>query len=106
MSFGPISRYLGMLATTFGDPDLALGHLEHALERCTELGSRSLVARTKMEMARALALRGLDGDAPRACALLEEADRSAADMGMTALTDTVGRIRTELVSASNEVAVR
>jgi hypothetical protein len=106
MSFGPISRYLGMLATTLGDPDLALHHLEHALERCTDLGSRSLVARTRMEMARALARRAADGDAERAYALLDEADRDAADMGMTALNDTIGRIRAELAAAASEVAIR
>ena len=106
MSFGPISRYLGMLATTLGDPDLALDHLEHALERCTDLGSRSLVARTRMEMARALARRAADGDAERAQTLLDEADRGAADMGMTALSDTIGRIRAELAAAASEVAIR
>ena len=106
MSFGPISRYLGMLATTFGEPDLALDHLEHALERCADLGSLSLVARTKMEMARALAQRGLQGDAERANALLEEASRSAAEMGMPALTATVGRIFDELGSEATEASVR
>ena len=106
MSFGPISRYLGMLATTLGDPGLALDHLEHALERCTKLGSRSLVARTRMEMARALTLRGLEGDAQQAQVLLDEADRAAADMGMGALADTIGRIRAELAATSPEMAVR
>ena len=71
-----------------------------------DLGSRSLVARTRMEMARALAQRALDGDAERAHGLLEEADRLAADMGMMALTDTIGRIRAELARTSSEVVVR
>jgi hypothetical protein len=106
MSFGPISRYLGMLATTFGEPDRALGHLEQALKRSTRLGSAPLVARSKMEMARALAQRGREGDPIRARALLQEVSRSAEDMGMTALIDTVGRILAELGSEMNGATVR
>jgi hypothetical protein len=104
--FGPISRYLGMLATTFGEPGLALAHLEHALGRCLDLGSASLAARTRMEMARALAKRRLKGDAMRARSLLHDARRSADEMGMPALIATIGRILAELEPEASEVPVR
>jgi hypothetical protein len=105
MSFGPISRYLGMLATTLGQPDLALSHLEHAYERCLSLGSPSLAARTKMEMARALQVRRRDGDAARMRALLEEASHSAAEMGMPGLADTTRRMLAEIGAGADEVTV-
>ena len=43
--FGPISRFLGMMATILGEPDVALDHLDDALQRSLALGSPPLVAR-------------------------------------------------------------
>jgi tetratricopeptide (TPR) repeat protein len=83
--FGPVSRFLGMLATTFGEPDLAIDHLRHALEHSGALGSAPLVAWAKVELARALLLRGADGDDGRAQALLEEAARTGRELGMPTL---------------------
>ena len=83
--FGPINRFLGMLATAFGEPDLAIGHLESALERSRDLRSPPLEARVKTDLARALVDRGADGDEKRAKLLLEEARSSAAALSMLAL---------------------
>ena len=102
MSFGPISRYLGMLATTFGEPGLALEHLEHALGRSRDLRSPPLMARTKVEMARALLARSADGDGARARALLEEAGRTATELGMARLAEDVDGL-ISAVPASGDV---
>ena len=74
-----------MLATTLGEPDVALTHLEHALERSRELGSPPLVARTQTEIARALLMRGADGDGAQARPVLEEAKLAATELGMERL---------------------
>jgi tetratricopeptide (TPR) repeat protein len=90
--FGPVSRYLGMLATALGEPDRALDHLEHALVRSHELGSPPLVARTKTEMARALLTRQGDGDEELARAYLGEVAAIAAELGMASLADEAARL--------------
>ncbi len=106
MILGPISRYLGRLATTFGEPDQALAHLEHALGRCHELGSPPLIARTKVSMARALSRRGLEGDEARARILLAEASRSASEMGMPGLADSCRQVFAEIGPRVSEAPAR
>ena len=83
--FGPVSRFLGMLATAFDEPDRAILHLEDALERSTALRSPPLVARVRTDLARALLRRGADGDEERARPLLDQARSAAAGLGMPAL---------------------
>ena len=83
--FGPVSRFLGMLATAFDEPGRAIAHLEDALERSAGLRSPPLAARAGTELARALLARGAEGDEVRALALLEEARVAAAGLGMPAL---------------------
>ena len=90
--FGPVSRYLGMLATALGEPDRALDHLELALARSHDLGSPPLVARTRIEMARALLARRGDGDEEMARACLVEATGIATELGMASLADAAARL--------------
>ena len=102
MHFGPVSRFLGMLATILGEPDLALRHFEGALERSSDLGSPPNEARVKGEMARALLARGAAGDASRALSLLEEAKQAADELGMVKLA----RDAADLLSMASKGAGR
>lgn len=82
MCLGPATLFLGMLARTAGNADLALVHLEDALERSRALESPPLVARTQLETAKThLSFRTEDA---RAAAenLLGEAAAAASASGM------------------------
>ncbi len=87
--FGPTSRFLGLLATTFGEPDLAIPRLEHAIQRCQDLHSPPLAARVRTDMARAFLARGADGDVERARRSLEDARLTAAELGLSGLGQEV-----------------
>jgi tetratricopeptide (TPR) repeat protein len=89
LCLGPVSRILGMLARAAGRPDDALAHLDDALERAQALGSPPLVARTRLEAAKAHLARGADGDAAVAERLLEQAAAAASALGMAKLAHDV-----------------
>ncbi len=101
LCLGPTSQFLGMLATTLGEPDRALAHLEAALERSVDLGSPPNEARVKVQMVRALLMRGLDGDRLRAGSLLEESLEIAAELGMDGLTREIGDLSTALADGAD-----
>lgn len=82
---GPISRILGMLARAAGRPGQALWHFADALERSRALGSPPLIARTKVEAAKAHLLRQTADDLAVADRLLGEARELAARAAMTKL---------------------
>ena len=85
--YGSTDRYLGMLAATLGDTDLAARHFEAALELDRAMGARTWLAHTAYEFGRLLAA---EGDADRAGALLSEGAGLAEAIGMPAL---LARIR-------------
>ncbi len=87
--YGAADRYLGMLATTLGEWELAVGHFERALELNRRTGAITWVAHTAFEYARCLLARGRR-DRTQAAALLGEAVRLAERIGMPVL---LGRIR-------------
>jgi DNA-binding SARP family transcriptional activator/tetratricopeptide (TPR) repeat protein len=86
---GAAARYLGLLAATLGRKDKAVRHLESALETNTRAQSPPWIARTQLELARALLARGAAGDEHRAAELLEHAGRLAQELGMRSLTAQV-----------------
>jgi class 3 adenylate cyclase/tetratricopeptide (TPR) repeat protein len=96
LCLGPISRILGMLARTAGRPGQALWHFADALERSQALGSPPLIARTKLEAAKAHLLRHTADDAAVADRLLAEAREIAAGAGMTKLLHDVEALRAPL----------
>jgi DNA-binding CsgD family transcriptional regulator/tetratricopeptide (TPR) repeat protein len=83
--YGAVDRYLGMLAATLGEPDLAAEHFEHALAFNREMGASTWVAHTLYAYGRTLRARGRDGDAERAAAMLTEAAALAEQIGMPML---------------------
>jgi DNA-binding CsgD family transcriptional regulator/tetratricopeptide (TPR) repeat protein len=81
---GAADRFLGMLAATLAEWDLAEAHFERALTLNRRMGALTWVAHTAYEYARMLVARGGDGR-ERAAALLGEATALAGSIGMPAL---------------------
>lgn len=94
--YGAADRYLGMLAATLGEAELAEGHFEGALERNRAMGASTWVAHTAYEYARLLLSRGRGGR-DRVQALLGEAASLAERIGMEGL---LGKIRSLGVAAA------
>ncbi len=89
--YGAADRYLGMVASTLGEPDLAQEHFERALELNRRMGAHTWVAHTAYEYARHL-LSGRRGDRAPAAALLSEAASLAKRIGMPTLLARVGAL--------------
>ncbi|MFL6043417.1 MAG: ATP-binding protein [Gaiellales bacterium] len=87
--YGAADRYLGMLAATLGESDLAAAHFERAMELNRRMDAATWLAHTAYEYGRFLISRGGD-DGGRAKALLGEAATLAGRIGMPAL---LGRIQ-------------
>ncbi len=87
--YGSADRYLGMLAATLGEAELAERHFELALERNREMEARTWLAHTAYEYGRFLRRRG-GGAAARADALLGEATKLAEEIGMAGLLAKIG----------------
>jgi DNA-binding CsgD family transcriptional regulator len=83
-SYGSADRYLGMLAMTLGEWDLAEEHFERALALNEAMGARTWLAHTVYEYGRMLLARG-GTSAERAPELLRRARELASSIGMTAL---------------------
>ena len=82
--YGPVDRYLGMLATTLGDWGRAEKHFEHAIARCRQMKTSTWLAHTEYEYARLLIARG-NREPQEIAALLGEAARLACQIGLLAL---------------------
>jgi tetratricopeptide (TPR) repeat protein len=83
---GPVARPLGLLAATLERWDDAAAHFRFALEMTRAMGAVPLIARTQQEYAALLlAAPPHAGQAATARALLEEALRSAIDLGMASI---------------------
>lgn len=77
---GSVSRYLGLLATTFGDTDAARSHFEDAIEANDRLGARPYAAHSRHELAELILAN--DGDRAEARELIESAIKTYQDVGM------------------------
>jgi DNA-binding CsgD family transcriptional regulator/tetratricopeptide (TPR) repeat protein len=82
--YGSADRYLGMLAATLGEPQLAERHFERAMDQNERMGASTWVAHTAYEYGRFLLGRGR-GNRDRAEALLGEAGSLAERIGMEGL---------------------
>ncbi len=72
-ALGPVSHYLGGLATVLGEFDRAECYFEQSTDVCRQMGAVFFAARTKLLWGRMLTLRGLPGDVDRGRRLLTEA---------------------------------
>jgi hypothetical protein len=79
-TFGPVSRYLGLLAATRGDLEAALRHFATAREAAVRMRARPMIAQLCVDEARVL----LEGDrgADAAAPLLAEAEPLASELGL------------------------
>jgi DNA-binding CsgD family transcriptional regulator len=85
VSGGSVSRYLGQMAVLTGDWDRVETDFARAMRRNLETGARGEVAETRFDWATGLLRRGLARDRERASAMLEAAERGAAELGMEPL---------------------
>jgi tetratricopeptide (TPR) repeat protein len=81
--FGSVERSLGVAARTMGRLDLAVGHLERAVEANRRLANRPMYAISQAELARAFVEAGAR-DRERAASLLAGAIELADEMGLEA----------------------
>jgi DNA-binding SARP family transcriptional activator/tetratricopeptide (TPR) repeat protein len=86
---GAAARYLGLLAATLGQAEAAVRYLEDALETNTRAQAPPWIARTQLELARALQARHSPGDKRRAIDLLRDAELLANNLGMQSLASQV-----------------
>jgi tetratricopeptide (TPR) repeat protein len=96
LCLGPGSYYLGLLAATMGEFDVAAVHYERAVTRCSGVGARPVLASTQAAYATLLAARGKPEDLLRATALLDEASSTAHKLGMSPLAARVDSLRGRL----------
>jgi tetratricopeptide (TPR) repeat protein len=89
---GSASYFLGLLARASGRLDEAACHLEAALAINAKLGAVPYVARTQLELARALRARARSGDLDQACALLRDAARVGARLGLRDLAGSASAL--------------
>jgi DNA-binding CsgD family transcriptional regulator/tetratricopeptide (TPR) repeat protein len=87
-TYGSVDRYLGMLAATLGERELAETHFERALALNRRMEARTWLAHTAFEYGRMLLGRG-PSHHHRAGQLMAEADRLAGEIGMPALRKRV-----------------
>jgi hypothetical protein len=73
-----------------GRPDLASQHFERALAANDGIRAPICLARTQLDYARAL------GPGPRADELLAEAGRTAAELGLAAVTRKLAELETRI----------
>lgn len=88
---GAVTRYLGLLAATMGDADLALRHFDEAITRNRALGAKPYLARSLAECAVVLRERDAPGDRERASRLASEARAIAGAIGQEPLREELTR---------------
>jgi DNA-binding CsgD family transcriptional regulator len=87
--YGAADRYLGMLAATLRDWEVAEGHFESAMDLNRRMGADTWLAHTAHEYGRMLLARARAEDTTRAASMLGEAAVLAERIGMPTL---LGRI--------------
>ena len=92
---GSTESFLGKLAATMGQPELAQRHFERALLANTALGAPGCLARTQVDYARALG-----PGSPRAADLVAAAERTAEDLGLGAVARKVAALSATAPSTS------
>ncbi len=89
---GPFDTALGILAMTVGQLDDAVMHLTNAVGRCDDIESPTFGTIARLELATALRLRDVPGDAERAAAMSADARRLADQVGMPGWIGRIDRL--------------
>jgi tetratricopeptide (TPR) repeat protein len=79
---GSVARYLGLLTTTLGRWDSAVGHFNDALAMNERMGARPWLAHTQHDYARMLLARDGPNDRERAQQALDQALATYRELGM------------------------
>jgi tetratricopeptide (TPR) repeat protein len=93
---GSVSRFLGLLAETFGDLDAAEHHFASALELNERLGARAHLAWTQLDAARVRLARGRPADRRTASDLLERCQLLAERCEMPRLAERAAGLKGRL----------
>jgi tetratricopeptide (TPR) repeat protein len=92
ISLGPVSRFLGILASTTCYYDDAAGHFEDALAMNERIRARPWLAHTQEDYGRMLLRRDQPGDAEKARSLLESARTAYRELGMSEFASTASTV--------------
>jgi hypothetical protein len=90
---GPVSYFLGLLATTVGEWAEAEARFAAAAATQQRVGARGWLARTRLEWARMLLARSEPGDEGRARELLSQALAAASEIGLAAIERDAADLR-------------
>jgi tetratricopeptide (TPR) repeat protein len=90
--FGAAARYLGILAATMSQWAEAEQHFEDALAMNMRMGARPWLAHTQHQYATMLLTQGKVADQEKATALLDEALKTAQELGMNCLTEKIEEV--------------
>ena len=104
--FGAVHRALGLAACTWGDDDLAVHHLERAVERNAALGHRPMVALARADLATVLVRRGHPGDRQAALDALRMAIDTAPALGLDARAATWREFAADLTAVSDAAVLQ
>jgi len=100
---GAVARYLGLLAATAGDANLAQRHFEQAIKRNRALGAQPYLAHSLAEYAAVLRARDATGDRERAAQLVAEARAITGAIGQEPLREELTRNTVAPAATSTEV---
>ena len=96
LCLGPGSYYLGLLAATMDEPEVAAIHFERSLSACSSMGARPALANSCLAFAELLVERAHAEDLTRAKALLEEATSTALELGMAPLATRAAALQARI----------
>jgi len=91
--YGPVSRHLGLLATTMSRWDEAARHFDNALVMNAKLRAKPFEAYSQHEYAAMLLVRRQPGDWERAINFLDQALATASELGMKKLAQDAKALR-------------
>ena len=92
-TWGPVATALGVLASARGSLDLAVEHLEDAVERAAATRATAQTVVAQREYARTLLARARPGDADRATSVLDAAASTAHLHGFDGLAQSLDAVR-------------
>jgi tetratricopeptide (TPR) repeat protein len=94
--WGPVERYLGLLAALIEDVDAAMVHAEAALRSSEAMDAPLLAARSRFELGRALLARGQPDDRERAEESIRAALEAATALGAEQLASSCNALLAEV----------
>jgi DNA-binding CsgD family transcriptional regulator len=101
---GPVEVWTGIGSAALGRLDEAIDDLDEASRCCGSIAAPAFAVQARVELARALAARGNDGDHRRARAILDESRPTAATLGMKPWVEAIDELAARLAPRPAETA--